>query len=226
MNTLIARGLLAGLALLQAAAPAPSAPPPPPFLSEEKLAVSGFRVVERDSGPVNYYQLAGPSDGRYLHADYRPPLETVTLGLEIPDPLRQRARKLRWSWRALQLPNGGNDCVPGRGDSAAAVYVVWKSGLKYYAVKFAWAGAGRRGRICQQSRNLFTAQDAVIQESGGPLGRWVTEEVDLQQVFRSHFRGGDPRAEIPDLVGLGILTDGDQTRSESAADYTGFTLLY
>jgi hypothetical protein len=228
VNTLIPRVLLAGMALLQSgAAPAPSQPPPPaPFLNEEKLPVSDFRVVERDSGPVMYYQVEGPPEDRHIHAEYKPPLETVTLGLQVPDKLHQKAQKLRWRWRALALPTGGNDCVPGRGDSAALVYVVWKSGLKYYVVKFAWAGAGRRGRSCRQSHNLFAAQDAVIQESGGPLGKWVSEEIDLKEVFRTHFRDGDPRAEVPDFVGVGLLTDGDQTRSESAAEYAGFSILY
>ncbi len=232
MNTLLARSLLAGLALLTSGAePAPTAsappsPPPAPFVNEELIPVSAFRVVERDSGPVMYYQVVGPPDDSYLHAEYKPPLETVTLGLQVPEKLRQRAEKLRWRWRALVLPGNGNECDRGRGDSAACVYVVWKGGLKYYVVKFVWAGAGRRGRTCQQSHSLFAAQDVVVKESGGKTGEWITEEVDLKAVFRAHFRGGDPKGEVPDLVGLGLLTDGDQTQHVSAADYAGFSILY
>ncbi|BDG08360.1 DUF3047 domain-containing protein [Anaeromyxobacter paludicola] len=234
MKPLLARAAAAAatLVLLAAADPAPTptatpaVPPPPPFLNEEKLPLTDFRVVERDSGPVMYYQVTGPPDDRHIHAEYKPPLETVTLGLQLPDRLHQKATKLRWRWRALAVPEKGNECDAGRGDSAACVYVVWKSGLKYYVIKYVWAGTGRRGRSCQQKRNLFAAQDAVVRESGRPLGEWITEEVDLKAAFRSHFLGGDPKGDVPDLVGIGLLTDGDQTHSPSVADYAGFSILY
>ena len=50
------------------------------------------------------------------------------------------------------------------------------------------------------------------------------EEIDPDALFRAHFEGGSPDAEVPDLQGIGILTDGDQTHSVSAADYAGFVV--
>jgi hypothetical protein len=50
--------------------------------------------------------------------------------------------------------------------------------------------------------------------------------VDVRGAFIDHFAGGDRNAEVPDLVGIGVMTDGDQTRSESGADWTGFELQY
>ena len=40
-----------------------------------------------------------------------------------------------------------------------------------------------------------------------------------------HFAGGDPGAEVPELQGIGVMSDGDQTGSISAADYAGFVLF-
>jgi hypothetical protein len=31
---------------------------------------------------------------------------------------------------------------------------------------------------------------------------------------------------VPDFVGVGVLTDGDQTQSESAADYAGVAVVF
>ena len=73
-------------------------------------------------------------------------------------------------------------------------------------------------------RSPFVSQDTIILESGGPLGVWRTEQIDLKQEFRRHFGDGDPNADVPDFVGVGIMTDGDQTKSESSADYAGFVL--
>ena len=81
----------------------------------------------------------------------------------------------------------------------------------------------------QQAPNGSYLQDGygpttIILESGGPLGAWRTEQIDLKQEFRRHFSDGDTNAEVPDFVGVGIMTDGDQTKSESSADYASFVL--
>lgn len=189
------------------------------------IDVHSFRVLESYSGPVSYYKLVEDPEMPFIRAVYRPPLETVTLGAEVPDALHQHTRRVRWKWRAQVLPKGGNECKEGLGDSAAVVYVSWKRGLKWYSIKYSWSAEGAKGRVCDQKRNLFVVQDTVILESGGPLGQWKTEEIDPSAEFRAHFEGGNPNADVPDLVGLGIMSDGDQTKSISAADYAGFALL-
>ncbi len=50
------------------------------------------------------------------------------------------------------------------------------------------------------------------------------ERIDLDGEFRRHFAAGDPRATLPELVGIAVLTDGDQTRSASSGDYAHFVL--
>jgi hypothetical protein len=53
---------------------------------------------------------------------------------------------------------------------------------------------------------------------------WQEEEIDPAALFREHFEGGNPAAEVPELQGVGILTDGDQMHTTSVADYAGFAL--
>jgi hypothetical protein len=48
--------------------------------------------------------------------------------------------------------------------------------------------------------------------------------LDLPREFRKHFEDGDAKADIPDLFGVGLMSDGDQTASPSSADFAGFTL--
>ena len=47
------------------------------------------------------------------------------------------------------------------------------------------------------------------------------EQIDPSAEFRAHFEG-----DVPDFVGVGLMSDGDQTRSISAADYSGFVLVH
>ncbi len=189
--------------------------------------MTAFRPVEGpSSGPAGYYHVLTdtPEGGPVLQGRYQPGLETVTMGIEVPQALRQRARFLRWRWRALAFPTGGDECRAGRGDSAASVAAAFKSGLKWHILRFVWSPVSPLGAICDSRRSLFLERDTIILERGGPPGSWLTELVDLKQAYRDHFEGGNPRASVPDLVGVAVMTDGDQTHSESAAEWGGFEL--
>lgn len=198
-------------------APAQAAAPPP-----WPVAVQSFRLVERVSGPLNYYSVR-PGPPAHIHSDYQPGSKTAVVGYDAK-PWQARARKLRWRWRALTLPRGGDECRDGKGDSAAVVYVTWKRGLRYYTLKYVWSAVGARGAVCDKKRNPFLAQDTVIRESGAPLNEWRSVELDLPTEFRRHFEGGDAKAAVPDLFGVGLMSDGDQTGSPSSADFADFTL--
>jgi hypothetical protein len=148
------------------------------------------------------------------------------LGIEVPDELKSKIKRVRWRWRALTLPNHGNECRVGYKDSAAAVYVSFRRGLRWYSLKYVWSPEAEKGAVCDQKRNPFVAQDTIVLRSGGPLGQWMTEDIDPAVEFRQHFADGDPNADVPRLMGLGLLTDGDGTHSESSADYADFEVLY
>jgi hypothetical protein len=220
-------GLVLPLVLAATSAEAPgsaaktSAEETRPQPVETKLDVHAFKVVESYSGPVSYYRLIEDPEGAFIRAVYRPPLETVTLAVEVPDSLRQRTKGVRWKWRAQVLPKNGNECVPGLGDSAAVVYISWKRGLKWYSIKYVWSTDAVKDAVCDQKRNLFVVQDTVVLESGGPTNVWKEERIDPSAEFRAHFEG-----DVPDFVGVGLMSDGDQTRSISAADYSGFVLVH
>lgn len=206
--------LVAGIVLLAAAA-----------ATDASIQPRDWRIVARESGPVNYYSVMSEGGATFVRARYLPPMKTAVLGWQTPEADRQRIKKVRWTWRAQALPSGGDECASGRGDSAAVVYLTWKRGLRYYTLKYVWSSVGAKGRVCASKRNPFVAQDTVILESGGPVGTWRIAEVDLAAAYRRHFENGDPKASVPDFVGIGLMSDGDQTKSESSADYGPFTLV-
>jgi hypothetical protein len=204
----------------------PSAPSSARAEPSLKIEASAWRVVESRSGPVSYYSVVREAGSSFVRSRYRPPLETVVMGWQTPEASRSRAKQLAWNWRARTLPAGGNECVPGKGDSAAVVYVTWKRGLRYYTLKYVWTTLAKKGSVCDAKRNPFVAQDTIVLRSGGPVGVWQTESIDLRAAFRKHFEDGNASADVPDFVGVGIMTDGDQTKSESSADFGVFTLSF
>ena len=100
-----------------------------------------------------------------------------------------------------------------------------KRTLRYYTLKYVWSAVGKKGSVCDQKRNPFVAQNTIVVASGGPLDTWQTHEIDLKAEFRKHFEDGKADAEVPDFVGVGIMSDGDQTKSASSADYGVFTVI-
>jgi hypothetical protein len=188
------------------------------------LDMRAWRIIPRESGKVDYYRVLDEGGRPFIRAEYKPPYETAVLGYRFADADRERARTLRWTWRAVKLPAGGNECASGKEDSAAVVYVTWKRGLRYYTIKYVWSGVGTKGAVCGRKRNPFVAQDTVIVESGGPLDVWRNESIDLRAEYRKHFEDGDPNASVPEWLGVGIMSDGDQTHSDSVADYGAFVL--
>ncbi len=189
------------------------------------ITPSAWSIVKSESGPVNYYKVVREAGGAFVRSDYRPPMKTAVLGWKTPDSARPRAERLVWSWRALTLPRGGDECADGKEDSAAVVYLTWKRGLRYYTLKYVWSAVGVRGKVCDRTRNPFVAQDTIILESGMlESGGWRRAEIDLRARFREHFAEGDPQAAVPDFVGIGLMSDGDQTESPSSADYGSFEL--
>jgi hypothetical protein len=81
---------------------------------------------------------------------------------------------------------------------------------------------GPLGAVCDRRDNALMRGETVIQRTGGPLGVWVDESLDVEAEFRKHFAGGDPHADVPDLIGIAVLTDGDDTHSASSADFRSF----
>ncbi|MGC4119249.1 MAG: DUF3047 domain-containing protein [Myxococcales bacterium] len=225
MVRLLAAGLVSLLALGDAGPPAaPPSPSPEPKLVT--IDPTNLTVIKRESGPVNYYSVVASTGdgGSFVRSEYKPPYPTAVLGYQVPDELRKSISGIRWKWRALVLPIGGNECTKGKEDSAATIYLTWKRGLRWYTLKYCWSAVGPKGAVCDQRRNPFVAQDTTILESGGPLDEWKSVRIDLDAEFRKHFADGNPKASVPDFGGFGIMSDGDQTQSLSSADFAGFEL--
>jgi len=216
--------LLVGLAL---AVPQANGSPARPF----PFDVRQFKVLDERYDPENphaevksYYQVIDDGHDRYIHGLYLPPRDTITLFREVPDQLRNGVRRMTWRWRAFALPRKGNECAPGLGDSAANVYVTWKRGLRWYSLKLIWSTEAPLGATCNKIRNPLMASDSIVLRTGTTSIGWVEESIDPEALFREHFAGGDPNAEIPELQGIGLMSDGDQTLSASGADYADFVL--
>jgi hypothetical protein len=149
-------------------------------------------------------------------------MKTTVLGYRFRKRSAFSAR-IKWKWRAVVTER--RRLRRWQRDSAANVYVTFRRALRWYSLKYVWSTVGKKGATCDRKRNPFRAQDTIVVDSGPPLDEWRAIEINPDEEFKKHFEGGDPQAPVPDLVGIAIMTDGDQTSSTSEADYGGFSLV-
>jgi Protein of unknown function (DUF3047) len=188
------------------------------------VPVQSFEVFKFDSGPVNYYSVLTEGDTQLIHAAYKPGWANYVLYGVVPEQARQSVTRVSWRWRVHTLPKDSNDCGPGFSDNAASVFMAFKAGMKFMVIKYVWSTLGTPGASCQSTRGWFFDRDTILAQVGGPLDVWTAMEVDPRAEFVRRFGGA--AKNVPDFVGIGIMTDGDNSQSPAEADYADFVVYW
>ena len=114
------------------------------------------------------------------------------------------------------LPEGGDERIGPKNDSAVALYVVLDQNFFRIpkTLKYVWSTTlpiGTRHR-----RDGIGRPNVIVLESGEEkLGQWVTETVNVYDDFMQTFGKKPPKS----AVGIGVLTDGNATNTFSEGDY-------
>lgn len=185
---------------------------------------SGLLYRETPKAEV-YYKIQKEDENHYLAAQITG--EAVNFGRETEIEFRGRKRKanlrqykkLRWRWRVHSLPEGSDERESDTNDSAAAVRLVWRTGLlptSGKALKYIWSETLPVGTVIKSG-----SQYTVVLRSGKKdLGKWVWEEVNAYDDYVRLF-GGNPRP-VNLLV---LLTDSNNTETFVKADYDDITFI-
>ena len=139
---------------------------------------------------------------------------------------------ISWRWRAVQLPEGGDERYKCSGDSVAGIYIIFPSlfkperfksrwglklpipdALKPECIKYVWSSSLPKGTVTE-SPYASKTKIVVLRNGTSPLNQWVTEEVNVYEDYKKLF-GKEP----DEVRAVGILTDADDTSSEAMADY-------
>ena len=163
-----------------------------------------------------YYTLKEEDGNQYLSA------ETLDSAIDAGRPAEVNLRihnKLRWRWRAWSLPVGADEEVSDKNDSGAAVRIIFHGGLRARMLKYVWSSSLPRGTETESAGN-GKIKVVVLRSGSSELGEWLWEEVDAYDDYKRLF-GGEPR---PVRI-LGIITDANNTKTLSKADYDDFTFI-
>jgi hypothetical protein len=163
------------------------------------------------------YRILEEDGNLFLRAEDRG--ENVMLYKEV----RWNAREypyLTFRWRIRAVPEGADERLEERADSAAGIYLSYrrKLGIVPEAVKFVWSGHLPPGSAFR--RPGMGMPWTVVAGSGAPDGSWRTFVFRTEDVYRKTF-GSDP-GDRP--LGIGLLSDANSTGGLAAADYDDITV--
>jgi hypothetical protein len=125
---------------------------------------------------------------------------------------------LRWRWRVLDLPKGGDERFKETGDSAAGIYVIFEGFLRPNTIKYVWSASLPLGTLTESPYNSKT-KIVVLRNQHSPMGEWVAEAVDVSADYKRFFKG-----EPKQVQAIGLMSDSDNTGSKAVAHYRGIMI--
>ena len=163
-----------------------------------------------------YYTLTEEDGNQYLSA------ETSSKASDAGRPAAVNLRvhnRMRWRWRVWSLPVGGDEEISDKNDSGAAVRIIFHGCLRARMLKYVWSSSLPKGTETESAGNS-KIKVVVLRSGTQDLGKWLWEEVDAYADYKRVF-GGEPR---PVRI-LGVITDANNTKTLSKADYDDFTFI-
>ena len=130
---------------------------------------------------------------------------------------------LKWQWRIHDIPEGGDEDSSSMNDVAASVYVVFDTSRILFqqvpvSIRYTWSSKHPEGKVFSKLRGR--QQIVVVGTGENKKGEWQTFERNLVEDYKKLF--GKTPPETP--IALLILSDSDDTRSFTKADYNNFEL--
>ena len=167
----------------------------------------------------NLYSIQEEDGNRYLRADDDG--TSIIIRKRMKEWNSREYPILSWRWRARVLPEDGDERIGSKNDSAVAVYVVLDQNFFRIpkTLKYVWSTTlpiGTRHR-----RDGIGRPNVIVLQSGAEkVGQWVTESVNVYEDFVRTFGKAPPKSS----VGIGVLTDGNATHTDSQGDYDDFVI--
>lgn len=204
------------------AAQSAAAPPPPAdvVVDDWRAGVPGQVGIPpgwegQTWGKVSGFALSVMVDDgqRVLHLESRNDRATITRDLRGRVSL-VRTPILRWRWKVLVMPTGGDARRRETADQAAQVYVTWPRPpalLRSRIIGYAWDTTAPAGSTFR-SEKTGTVTYIILRSGPAELGRWVEERRDVRADYRAIY-GEEP--PDPGAITLSIDSNDTHSRAES-----------
>jgi hypothetical protein len=167
--------------------------------TEEFKGKTLYKVIKKDGGQVLRAESSDSASGLIYEFEYDPG--------EYPI--------LTWRWRVENIIEKGDATKKEGDDYAARVYVIFPHWFPPMtkSVNYVWANRLPKG---DHVPNAYYSKSIMIAVESGEekVGRWIVERRNVYEDFKMLF--GD---EPPEVGGIAIMTDTDQTGESVTAYY-------
>ena len=122
---------------------------------------------------------------------------------------------LRWRWKAVTLPTGGDSRRAATDDQAAQIYLAFPrfpAAVRSRIIGYVWDSTAPAGGVFK-SASLGLVTYVIVRSGPGELGQWITETRNVREDF-TRLYGEGPR-ELVEAVTIGIDSNDTKSRAES-----------
>lgn len=217
----------------------------------EELRIGHFSILDPDQGlPSEWEPMVFAKVDRHTHyALVRDPFQTVIQAdshaaasglIRRTDIDPGQYPIIQWRWKIAHVLEKGDETRKQGDDYAARIYVAfafddqaasWWQRLRHKsaslaagkelpgtALNYIWANRLPQGSILSNPY-VDETQMIVLQSGNSRSGQWLTEQRNLVEDYRRAFGRWPPR-----IVGIGLMTDTDNTQEATTAYYGDIVL--
>ncbi|MDX1951989.1 MAG: DUF3047 domain-containing protein [Verrucomicrobiota bacterium] len=128
--------------------------------------------------------------------------------------------KISWRWKLDKIPPGSSDDKIETFDHTVRLFVAFKTLVgPPRSINYVWGNSKRVGEMYHHpssGRSRFI----VLQAGNEKAGKWISEERNVWDDFKELFDGDEP----PVIVGIGVMTDSDGTKSKVVGEYDAIVM--
>ena len=148
--------------------------------------------------------------------------QSAATGLGVKfDGLEAQGATLSWRWKIDTIPQGGSDDKKSTFDHTARLFVAFKTFIgPPRTINYVWANTVPVGKTFNHPSS-GRARFIVLNSGNAGLDDWHSFRRDLSADWKALFGSGD----VPEIVGLGFMTDSDGTGTTVTGWYDDIELI-
>lgn len=155
----------------------------------------------------------GKGEKSYLHMEADRASGTLITQVGVVDLTKTPV--LKWRWRVLELPEGGDGREKSKDDQAIGIYVGTGSTLNNKSVSYRWdtvTPKDAEGDAAYGAGAVKVKWITLQDKDSAPVGKWVTEERNIAEDFTKAW------GFCPSKVYVSVSCNSQYTGSRAAAD--------
>jgi hypothetical protein len=121
---------------------------------------------------------------------------------------------LQWSWKAVELPKGGDARKKATDDEALQIYVTFPrfpAAVRSRVIGYIWDSTAPTGAIFKSEKTGLVTY-VVMRSGDADLGKWITETRNVCEDYKKIY-GEEPDERI-EAISIGIDSDDTHSRAE------------